>query len=81
MPIKEATSVRHQQPIFDRLEAARKAGVISDYLLRWRGSPTGFAPKVTAWSAARVTGDFAHKQLVRLLRGLVGATQIVVLED
>lgn len=81
MPIKEATSIRHQRPIFDRLEAARKAGVISDYLLKWRGSPTGFAPKVTAWSAACVTGDFAHKRLVLLLRGLVGATQIVVLED
>jgi hypothetical protein len=81
MPINEATSIRHQQTIFDRLEAARKAGVICDYLLNWRGSPIGFAPKVTAWRAACVTGDFAHKQLVRLLRGLVGATQIVVLED
>jgi hypothetical protein len=30
MPIKEVTSIRHQQPIFDRLEAARKAGVISE---------------------------------------------------
>jgi hypothetical protein len=61
--------------------SSKEAGVISDYLLKWRGSPTGFAPKVTAWSAACVTSDFAHKQLVRLLRGLVGSTQIVVLED
>jgi hypothetical protein len=81
MPLQEAKQISHQQSIFDRLEAARSAGVISDYLLKWRGGPGGLRPKVTAWCAATTAGGFARAQLVLLLRGLVGAAQIVVLED
>jgi hypothetical protein len=81
MPLNEAVEIKNQGPIVDRLEAAKQAGVISDYLLRWRGDATGFMPKVTVWSTAAIATEFVRDQLIGILGDLVGATQIIVLED
>ena len=81
MPLKEAAEIDNQQPIFERLEAAKRAGVISEYLLKWRGGSGGFTPKVTVWQRTSAANDFIRQQVVKLLRGLVASSQIFVLDD
>jgi hypothetical protein len=81
MAIQEATQIRNQRPIVERLEAAKRAGVISEYLLRWRGNATALMPKVTVWSTASIASEFVRPRIANLLRGFVGAKQIIVLDD
>jgi hypothetical protein len=79
--MQEATQIENQRPIVERLEAAKRAGVISDYLLRWRGNAAGLMPKVTVWSTASIASEFVRRRVEKLLCGFVGAKQIVVLDD
>jgi hypothetical protein len=81
MPMQEATAITNQRRIVEQLEAAKRAGVISEYLLRWRGGAAGFKPKVTVWRTASIARDFVLRQLAGLLAGVVASTQIVVLDD
>ena len=81
MPIQEVPQIGNQQMIFDLLNAARKAGIISDFLLRWRGSARRLSPKITVWTAASAAREGVRDQLVRLLNGFVGSAQIVMLEE
>jgi hypothetical protein len=81
MAMQEATEIENQRPIVERLEAAKRAGMISEYLLRWRGNATALMPKVTVWSTASIASDFVRRRVEKLLSGFVGAKQIVVLDD
>jgi hypothetical protein len=81
MPIHEVPKINNHQVIFDLLESARRAGVISEFLLKWRGSARGFTPKVIVWSAASYAKGAAHEQLDRLLHRFIGSGQIVMLDD
>jgi hypothetical protein len=81
MPVQETMEIENQRPIVERLEAAKRAGVISEYLLRWRGNATLLMPKVTVWSSASIATGFVRHRIANLLHGFVGAKQIVVLDD
>ena len=67
-----------EEAIFQRLEATKRCGLVSEYLLSWSGRPNAWKPKVTVWPNG-VSGDAAVKDyLVKLLRGFVADGRIVV---
>ena len=81
MPVQEAQAIKNEASIFERLEAAKNFGLISEYLLNWRSESAGWAPQVTVWSNALPKSDTVRLELAAILNGLVGEGQIVVLED
>ena len=81
MTLQEAEPIENQQPIVERLEAAKSVGLISDYLLRWRGTAASLSPKVTVWSGYPAQADTILHEVAARLAGLVGHGQIVVIED
>jgi hypothetical protein len=70
-----------EEAIFQRLEATKRCGLVSEYLLSWSGRPEDWRPKVTVWLSDG-SGDEAVKDyLVKLLRGFVPDRQIIVADN
>ena len=81
MPMLEAPAIENEASIFERLEAAKNFGLISEYLLNWRSESAGWSPQVTVWTSAPPEQEAVRSELAAILMGLVGETQIVVLDD
>ena len=47
----------NQDAIFERLEATKKIGLLSDYLVSWSGRSGRLRPKVTVWGKGGTPED------------------------
>ncbi len=72
---------RDRHKIAGRLARAKGRGLISDYLVSWRGRGGRLEPKVTVWRDAGVMSGELRDRLVRSLAGLVRSGHILVLDD
>src|SRR5260370_40796917 len=61
----------NQDAIFERLEATKRFGLLSDYLVRWTGSAGRLCAKVTVWGRAGTPEDVVRHYIARLLKGLM----------
>ena len=81
MPLEEAIAIENEASIFERLDAAKNYGLISEYLLNWRNEAAGWSPQVTVWSQAVPAPEAVRVKIATMLNGLVLENQILVLED
>lgn len=64
------------------LETIKRNGLISEYLVSWKGRGGRLTPVVTIWHAPRRAGDQALRSAVaQKLLGLVSATRIHLIPD
>jgi hypothetical protein len=71
----------YEEAIFQRLEATKQCGLVSEYLLSWSGRLNEWKPKVTVWPSD-LSGDAVVKDyMVKLLKGFVPDGQIVVADN
>lgn len=63
------------------LDEARDQGLISEYLVSWRGREGRLVPKVTVWSDAEQAPDEVRGEILQSLTGLVTPRRIIVLDD
>ncbi|HEY7242362.1 MAG TPA: hypothetical protein VH678_00585 [Xanthobacteraceae bacterium] len=68
----------NQDAILERLETTKRFGLLSDYLVSWTGRPGRLHAKVTVWGRHGTPADVVQGYIVRLLKGLVTARQIVI---
>ena len=68
----------HEDTIFQRLEATKKYGLVSEYPLSWSGGPHEYKPKGTVWPNGSSTEDVVKGYIGKLLRGFVSDPQIIV---
>ncbi len=71
----------NQDAIFERLEATKKFGLLSDYLVSWTGRSGRLDPKVTVWGNDGTPEDVVQDYISQLLKGLVPDRQISVAAD
>jgi hypothetical protein len=64
--------------ISDKLEAAKAAGLICDYLVSWVGFGGRLHPVVRGWKSAAQPDDTVQQRVAALLTGLVSARNIKV---
>ena len=67
--------------IAGRLDRAKGQGLISDYLVSWRGRAGRLKPKVTVWRNACAASSQLRDRLTQSLFGLVPAARILILDD
>jgi hypothetical protein len=67
-----------QQAIYERLEATKQHGLLSDYLVMFSGRGGLFTPKVAVWGRDGTPQDVVQQYVARLLKGLVADRQITV---
>ena len=53
-------------PIFERLEATKQFGLLSDYLVSWSGRSGRLSPKVTVWGRDGTPEDVVGHYMARL---------------
>jgi hypothetical protein len=70
----------NQDAIFDRLEATKQFGLLSDYLVSWSGRGGRLSAKVTVWRKYGTSEEAMRNYIRRLLRGLVTDGRIFVAE-
>ncbi|HEY4855099.1 MAG TPA: hypothetical protein VIH98_00280 [Xanthobacteraceae bacterium] len=71
----------NQDAIFERLEATKRFGLLSDYLVSWTGRAGRLRAKVTVWGRDGTPEDVVRHYIARLLKGLVPDRQISVAVD
>jgi hypothetical protein len=71
----------NQDAIFERLEATKRFGLLSDYLVSWTGRAGRLRAKVTVWGRDGTPEDVVRHYIARLLKGLVPDQQISVAVD
>jgi hypothetical protein len=71
----------NQDAIFERLEATKRFGLLSDYLVSWTGRAGRLRAKVTVWGRDGTPEDVVRLYIARLLKGLVPDRQISVAAD
>jgi hypothetical protein len=70
----------NQDAIFERLEATKQFGLLSDYLVSWSGRGGRLSAKVTVWKKDGISEEAMRNYIRQLLRGLVTDGQIFVAE-
>jgi hypothetical protein len=68
----------HENAIFERLEITKRYGLVSDYLVSFRGRPGRKSAKVTVWGRDGTPQEVVQHYIARLLQGLVPDQQIIV---
>jgi len=68
----------NQDAIFERLEATKRFGLLSDYLVSWTGRAGRLNAKVTVWGKDGTPEEVVRHYIARLLKGLVPDRQISV---
>ena len=71
----------NQDAIFERLEATKRFGLLSDYLVSWTGRAGRLRANVTVWGRDGTPEDVVRLYIARLLKGLVPDRQISVAAD
>ena len=71
----------NQDAIFERLEATKRFGLLSDYLVSWTGRAGRLRAKVKVWGRDGTPEDVVRHYIARLLKGLVPDRQISVAVD
>ena len=71
----------NQDAIFERLEATKRFGLLSDYLVSWTGRAGRLRANVTVWGRDGTPEDVVRHYSARLLKGLVPDRQISVAAD
>ena len=71
----------NQDAIFERLEATKRFGLLSDYLVSWTGRAGRLRANVTVWGRDGTPEDVVRHYIARLLKGLVPDRQISVAID
>jgi len=71
----------NQDAIFERLEATKRFGLLSDYLVSWTGRAGRLRANVTVWGRDGTPEDVVRHYIARLLKGLVPDRQISVAAD
>ncbi len=70
----------HEQ-ISERLDGLKRRGLVSEYLVAWRGAAGRLEPRIAVWGAdSRGAGDLTA-ELAALLADLVPAAAVTVLPD
>ncbi len=72
---------QHHDRIAGRLDRAKGQGLISEYLVSWRGRGGELKPRVVAWREAGAPRETVRGRLVRSLFGLVPSRRILVVDD
>jgi hypothetical protein len=67
-----------QAAIFERLEATKRYGLVSDYFVSFTRGADRFSAKVTVWRRQDTPSDVVQNYVSRLLNGLVPDRQIVI---
>ena len=71
----------NQGAIFERLEATKRFGLLSDYLVSWTGRAGRLRANVTVWGRDGTPEEVVRHYIARLLKGLVPDRQISVAID
>ena len=71
----------NQDAIFERLEATKRFGLLSDYLVSWTGRAGRLRANVTVWGRDGTPEEVVRHYIARLLKGLVPDRQISVALD
>ena len=71
----------NQDAIFERLEATKRFGLLSDYLVSWTGRAGRLRAKVTVWGRDGTPEDVVGHYVAQLLKGLVNERKIFVAAD
>jgi hypothetical protein len=71
----------NQDAIFERLEATKRFGLLSDYLVSWTGRAGRLRANVTVWGRDGTPEEVVRHYIARLLKGLVPDRQISVAID
>jgi hypothetical protein len=64
--------------IADRLEAAKAAGLICDYLVSWVGFGGRLDPVVSGWKSSAQPDESVQRRIAALLAGLVSEQNVRV---
>jgi hypothetical protein len=72
---------QHHDRIAGTLDLVKGQGLISEYLVSWRGHGGRLEPKVVAWSEAGTRPDTVRGKLIWSLLGLVPSKRILVVDD
>jgi hypothetical protein len=68
----------HENAIFERLEVTKRYGLVSDYLVSFRGRAGRKSAKVTVWGRDGTPQEMVQHYIARLLNGLVPDQQIFI---
>jgi hypothetical protein len=68
----------HENAIFERLEVTKRYGLVSEYLVSFRGRGRRRSAKVTVWGRDGTPQEVVQHYIARLLQGLVADQQIIV---
>ena len=71
----------HHDEIAGTLDRAKGQGLISEYLVSWRGQGGRLTPKVTVWRDRRAAAGKVRDRLAQSLFGLVPSGRILVVDD
>ncbi len=71
----------HYDKIAGTLDRAKGQGLISEYLVSWRGRGGRLTPKVTVWRKAGAASHKLRDRLAESLLGLVPSGRIRVVDD
>ena len=71
----------NQDAIFERLEATKRFGLLSDYLVSWTGRAGRLRANVTVWGRDGTPEEVVRHYISHLLKGLVPDRQISVAID
>ncbi len=70
----------HQEQIAATLDLAKVQGLISEYLVSWRGAAGFLEPRVVVWSEPGAITDKLRGKLARQLFHLVPSENILVID-
>lgn len=70
-----------EEKISERLEATKKLGLVSEYLLSWIGGPDDWSAQVTVWPNGASGENGLKDYMAKLLRGFVADRQIVIADN
>jgi hypothetical protein len=79
--VKRPMTLQNQDRITRSLERIKRHGLISEYLVSWKGRGGRLQPQVTVWREATLGSHEIEGELARHLSGLVPSRRIVVLAD
>ncbi len=74
-------SLSHYDQIAGMLDRAKGQGLISEYLVSWRGRGGRLKPKVTVWRDTGAAPSKLRDKLAAALFGLVPSTSILIVDD